>query len=141
MSERSREIHLQNEVHQNVGDGLNEALSGLEAHNVGLNGVLERLDLTRKVGSSKLPDRKLYPIINHFGEHRLRSDDFEFPDLLGDDVSLLIIRRSRFLAAPQMGVGIPYRSSLDIIQLAENIVFQTWPKTCLVLNYNNNEEY
>jgi hypothetical protein len=42
----------------NVGDWLNKALQGLEAsNNVSLDGVLEHIDFTRKVGQSKIPDR------------------------------------------------------------------------------------
>jgi len=88
--EQSRWESLLNEAHHNVGDYLNKALAGLEEHNASLDGVLEHIDFTRKVGASKLPDRKLRDLITHFSVHRLRNDDFEFPDLLGAAYEYLI---------------------------------------------------
>ncbi|MGQ9371716.1 N-6 DNA methylase [Azospirillum sp. ST 5-10] len=87
---RARYAYLLNEVHHNVGDGLNKALSGIEAGNTRLSDVLEHIDFTRKVGQSKLPDAKLRQLITHFGQHRLRNEDFEFPDLLGAAYEYLI---------------------------------------------------
>jgi type I restriction enzyme M protein len=88
--EQSRWDFLLNDAHHNVGDYLNKALGGLENHNNSLSGVLEHIDFTRKVGSAKLPDKKLRELIVHFGEHRLRNEDFEFPDLLGAAYEYLI---------------------------------------------------
>lgn len=88
--QQSRWPYLLNEAHQNVGDYLNKALAGLEEHNSSLDGVLEHIDFTRKVGSAKLPDKKLRELIVHFGTYRLRNDDFEFPDLLGAAYEYLI---------------------------------------------------
>ena len=78
----SRWEFLVNEAHVNVGDSLNKALGGLESNNASLYDVLEHIDFTRKVGQSKLPDIKLRQLITHFSAHRLRNEDFEFPDLL-----------------------------------------------------------
>ena len=86
----SRWRSLLDHAHHNVGDYLNKALAGLETHNSSLDGVLEHIDFTRKVGQSKLPDKKLRELIVHFGEHRLRNEDFEFPDLLGAAYEYLI---------------------------------------------------
>ena len=88
--QESRWEFLLNEAHHNVGDYLNKALGGLENHNASLDGVLEHIDFTRKVGSAKLPDRKLRELIVHFGTYRLRNEDFEFPDLLGAAYEYLI---------------------------------------------------
>lgn len=88
--EQSRWDTLLDDAHHNVGDYLNKALAGLEEHNASLAGVLEHIDFTRKVGSAKLPDKKLRELIVHFGEYRLRNDDFEFPDLLGAAYEYLI---------------------------------------------------
>ncbi|MCW9057839.1 MAG: type I restriction-modification system subunit M [Gammaproteobacteria bacterium] len=88
--EQSRWETLLNEAHQNVGDSLNKALAGLEEHNASLDGVLEHIDFTRKVGAAKLPDRKLRDLITHFSVYPLRNDDFEFPDLLGAAYEYLI---------------------------------------------------
>ncbi|MDA8259022.1 MAG: class I SAM-dependent DNA methyltransferase [Betaproteobacteria bacterium] len=82
--------YLVNEAHQNVGDYLNKALTGIEATNVSLSDVLEHIDFTRKVGQSKIPDIKLRQLITHFGTYRLRDEDFEFPDLLGAAYEYLI---------------------------------------------------
>jgi type I restriction enzyme M protein len=81
---------LRDELHQNVGDGLNKALAALEEDNTGLEGVLHHIDFTRTVGKSKLPDKKLRELILHFSKHRLLNDDFEFPDLLGAAYEYLI---------------------------------------------------
>ncbi len=81
---------LLNEAHQNVGDFLNKALAGIETENSSLRDVLEHIDFTRKVGQSKIPDIKLRQLITHFGIHRLRNEDFEFPDLLGAAYEYLI---------------------------------------------------
>jgi len=87
---QSRFKHLVNEAHINVGDLLNKALSGIEENNSSLEGVLEHIDFTRKVGQSKIPDQKLRQLITHFGDVRLRNSDFEFPDLLGAAYEYLI---------------------------------------------------
>jgi type I restriction enzyme M protein len=81
---------LRDEVHKNVGDGLNKALAALEHENTSLEGVLGHIDFTRKVGQSTLPDKRLRDLIMHFSEVRLRNEDFEFPDLLGAAYEYLI---------------------------------------------------
>jgi type I restriction enzyme M protein len=86
----SRFRYLLNESHINVGDLLNKALGGIEESNASLEGVLEHIDFTRKVGQSKIPDQKLRQLITHFGDVRLRNSDFEFPDLLGAAYEYLI---------------------------------------------------
>ena len=87
---QSRYSYLLNEAHHNVGTFLNKALSGVENENIKLHDVLEHIDFNRKVGQSKIPDIKLRQLITHFGIHRLRNDDFEFPDLLGAAYEYLI---------------------------------------------------
>ena len=87
---QSRYSFLLNDAHQNVGDHLNKALTGIETTNTRLHDVLEHIDFTRKVGASKIPDIKLRQLITHFGLHRLRNEDFEFPDLLGAAYEYLI---------------------------------------------------
>ena len=88
--EEARWSFLRDEVHKNVGDGLNKALAALEHENTSLDGVLAHIDFTRKVGQSTLPDKKLRDLIMHFSEVRLRNEDFEFPDLLGAAYEYLI---------------------------------------------------
>lgn len=87
---QSRYDTLVNNAHQNVGDSLNKALTGIESANTSLYDVLEHIDFTRKVGQSKIPDIKLRQLITHFGIYRLRNEDFEFPDLLGAAYEYLI---------------------------------------------------
>lgn len=87
---QSRYEHLLNDAHHNIGDFLNKALAGLETGNTSLYDVLEHINFTRKVGQSKIPDIKLRRLINHFSLHRLRNEDFEFPDLLGAAYEYLI---------------------------------------------------
>ena len=87
---QSRYEYLLNNAHQNVGDFLNKALAGLETGNTSLYDVLEHINFTRKVGQSKIPDIKLRSLITHFSLHRLRNEDFEFPDLLGAAYEFLI---------------------------------------------------
>lgn len=87
---QARFQYLMDEAHENIGDMLNKALAGIEAENIALEGVLDHIDFTRKVGQSKISDQKLRQLINHFGEIRLRNTDFEFPDLLGAAYEYLI---------------------------------------------------
>jgi type I restriction system adenine methylase HsdM len=87
----ARWVHLRDELHNNVGDGLNKALASLEEANPGsLDGVLHHIDFNRTVGKSKVPDKKLRELIGHFNRYRLRNEDFEFPDLLGAAYEYLI---------------------------------------------------
>ncbi len=77
-------------AHRNIGDELNKALSALEHDNRSLEGVLGHIDFNRKAGKTKIPDRKLRDLINHFNKYRLRNADFEFPDLIGAAYEYLI---------------------------------------------------
>ena len=52
--------------------------------------MLEHIDFNRKVGKTRIPDKKLRELISHFGKYRLRNEDFEFPDLLGAAYEYLI---------------------------------------------------
>lgn len=82
--------YIRDELHKGVGAGLNKALAKLEEENAELDGVLKHIDFSRKVGQTTLPDKKLRELIDHFNKHRLRNDDFEFPDLLGAAYEYLI---------------------------------------------------
>jgi len=88
--EKARWDYLLNEVHQTVGAGLNKALSALEEANPALEGVVQHIDFTRKVGQSSISDKKLRDLIVHFSKYRLRNEDFEFPDLLGAAYEYLV---------------------------------------------------
>jgi type I restriction enzyme M protein len=82
--------HIRDNLHRNIGDGLNKALAALEESTPSLEGVLHHIDFNRTVGKSKITDKKLRQLIDHFNRYRLRSEDFEFPDLLGAAYEYLI---------------------------------------------------
>ncbi|MGW4410458.1 N-6 DNA methylase [Nonomuraea sp. NPDC004702] len=88
----ARWSHIKDESRKkNVGDMLNKALGALEEENAAaLEGVLEHIDFTRKVGQSTIPDKRLQQLVDHFSRVRLRNEDFEFPDLLGAAYEYLI---------------------------------------------------
>ncbi len=81
---------IRDELHADVGDGLNKALAALEDENPALEGVLGHIDFNRRVGKTRIPDQKLRDLIRHFSRYRLRNEDFEFPDLLGAAYEYLI---------------------------------------------------
>ncbi len=88
--ERARWEHIRDHLHKNIGDGLNKALAALEEDNSSLEGVLHHIDFNRTVGKSKMPDKRLRQLIDHFNKYRLRNEDFEFPDLLGAAYEYLV---------------------------------------------------
>ena len=82
--------NLRDDVHHQVGDGLNRALGALEDSNPSLEGVLQHIDFNRRVGRTVVSDKKWRDLIDHFSRYRLRNEDFEFPDLLGAAYEYLI---------------------------------------------------
>ena len=82
--------YLRDELHHQVGDGLNKALAALEEENPALEGVLQHIDFNRRVGNTTVSDRKWRDLIDHFSKYPLRNEDFEFPDLLGAAYEYLI---------------------------------------------------
>ena len=88
--EGARWVCLRDELHHQVGDGLNKALGALEEHNSSLEGVLQHIDFNRRVGTTAVTDKKWRDLIDHFSKYRLRNEDFEFPDLLGAAYEYLI---------------------------------------------------
>lgn len=88
--ERARWPYLRDHAHRQVGNELNKALMALEERNPALEGVLQHIDFTRKVGQSQMSDKKLRELIMHFNKESLRQDRFEFPDLLGAAYEYLI---------------------------------------------------
>ncbi|WP_067597193.1 type I restriction-modification system subunit M [Nocardiopsis listeri] len=83
---------LRNKVHTNVGSELNKALEALEGANPELEGVVQHIDFNATIGKTRLSDRSLRDLIQHFNKHSLRDADFEFPDLLGAAYEYLIGR-------------------------------------------------
>src|SRR5680860_336711 len=82
--------HLRDNLHQSIGEGVNKALAALEDENSSLEGVLHHIDFNRTVGKSRLSDKALRQLIDHFNRYRFRNEDFEFPDLLGAAYEYLI---------------------------------------------------
>ncbi|MFF9627710.1 type I restriction-modification system subunit M [Streptomyces fradiae] len=75
---------------------LRPALQALEGQNAKLRGLFDQLDFNRiggsgaTAGAAKLADQRLKLLIAHFGRVRLRTEDFEFPDLIGAAYEYLI---------------------------------------------------
>ena len=86
----ARWAYLRNELHHQVGDGLNKALGALEEANPSLESVLQHIDFNRRVGTTTVSDKKWRDLIDHFSKYQLRNSDFEFPDLLGAAYEYLI---------------------------------------------------
>jgi type I restriction enzyme M protein len=84
--ERARWSNLKDLKHD-IGSELNKATEAIEEHNASLEGVLVSIDFNIK---NKLSDKKLQDLLSHFSKHRLRTEDFESPDLLGDAYEYLI---------------------------------------------------
>lgn len=83
---RARWENLQG-VKTDVGAELNKATEAIEEVNPSIEGVLVAIDFNNK---QKLTDKKLQDFIKHFSKIRLRSTDFERPDLLGAAYEYLI---------------------------------------------------
>ena len=67
------------DLKHDIGAELNKATESIEEHNPPLEGVLVTIDFNDK---NKLPDKKLQDFLLHFSKYRLRTEDFESPDLL-----------------------------------------------------------
>ncbi|WP_206431580.1 type I restriction-modification system subunit M [Deinococcus psychrotolerans] len=88
---KARWTFIRDELHGDIGSGLNKALGALEESNHdALEGVVGHIDFNRKVGQTRIPDTKLRELIGHFSEMSLRDEDFEFPDLLGAAYEYLV---------------------------------------------------
>ena len=77
--ELARWACLRDDLHHQVGDGLNKALAALEEANESLEEVLQYIDFNRRVGNTTVSDSKWRDLIMHFSKYRLRNSDFEFP--------------------------------------------------------------
>ena len=84
--EKARWSNLKDLKHD-IGKELNNATEAIEEHNPSLEGVLVSIDFNIK---KKLSDNKLQDLLLHFSKHRLRDEDFESADLLGDAYEYLI---------------------------------------------------
>jgi len=84
---KARWSYLQS-LTQNIGEALNKANDAIEEANTEtLEGVLTPVDFNDK---DRLPDHILSQLINHFSVLRLRNEDLEKPDILGEAYEYLI---------------------------------------------------
>ena len=84
--ERARWSNLKDLKHD-IGPELNKAMEAIEEYNPSLEGVLISIDFNIK---NKLSDKNLRDLLSHFSKHRLRNEDFDSPDLLGNAYEYLI---------------------------------------------------
>ena len=75
------------DLKHDIGAELNKATEAIEEYNSPLEGVLVSIDFNIK---NKLSDKKLRDLLSHFSLYRLRTADFERPDLLGTAYEYLI---------------------------------------------------
>ena len=75
------------DLKHDIGAELNKATEAIEEQNPTLEGVLVSIDFNIK---NKLDDRKLRDLLSHYSTFRLRTSDFERPDLLGAAYEYLI---------------------------------------------------
>lgn len=84
--DRARWSNLKDLKHD-IGSELNKATEAIEECNSPLEDVLVSIDFNIK---NKLSDKNLRDILSHFSKHRLRNEDFDSPDLLGNAYEYLI---------------------------------------------------
>jgi type I restriction enzyme M protein len=84
--EKGRWQNLKDLKHD-IGAELNKATEAIEEHNPTLEGVLVSIDFNIK---NKLNDGKLRDLLSHYSKFRLRTEDFDRPDLLGSAYEYLI---------------------------------------------------
>ena len=84
--ERARWKNIKDLKHD-IGAELNKATEAIEEHNASLEGVLVSIDFNIK---NKLSDKKLQDLLSHYSKYRLRNEDFDSPDLLGNAYEYLI---------------------------------------------------
>jgi type I restriction enzyme M protein len=84
--EKGRWENLKDLKHD-IGAELNKATEAIEEHNPTLEGVLVSIDFNIK---NKLNDGKLRDLLSHYSKFRLRTEDFDRPDLLGAAYEYLI---------------------------------------------------
>ncbi len=117
--EKARWDYLRDNLHRNIADELNKALAALEEANPqSLGGVLGHIDFNRQVGKSRLNDRQLRQLIQHFNKYRLRTEDFVFPDLLGAAYEYLIAE----FADSAGKKGGEFYTPRDVVQLMVRLV-------------------
>ena len=84
--EKGRWENLKDLKHD-IGAEMNKATEAIEEQNPTLEGVLSSIDFNIK---NKLNDGKLRDLLSHYSKFRLRTEDFDRPDLLGSAYEYLI---------------------------------------------------
>jgi type I restriction enzyme M protein len=98
------------DLKHDIGAELNKATEAIEEHNSSLEGVLVSIDFNIK---NKLSDKKLRDLLSHFNQYRLRTCDFERPDLLGTAYEYLI----KMFADSAGKKGGEFYSPSEVVQL------------------------
>jgi type I restriction enzyme M protein len=98
------------DLKHDIGTELNKATEAIEEHNSSLEGVLVSIDFNIK---NKLSDKKLRDLLSHFNQYRLRTCDFERPDLLGTAYEYLI----KMFADSAGKKGGEFYSPSEVVQL------------------------
>jgi type I restriction enzyme M protein len=90
--DHSKWSYIMENLHKpGVGELLNTALYPIQDSNpTMLDGVLKHINYARQVGKTTLSDDMLRSLVRRFGRYSLRTEDFEFPDLLGAAYEYLI---------------------------------------------------
>ncbi len=84
--ERARWRNIKDLKHD-IGSELMKATDSIEERNSELDGVLTAIDFNAK---KRVDDRQLRDLLSHYSKFRLRTEDFERPDLLGAAYEYLI---------------------------------------------------
>ncbi len=75
------------DLKKDIGAELNKACEAIEEYNETIEGVLKAIDYNNK---NRLSDKKLRDLLSHFSTFRLRNEDFESTDMLGNAYEYLI---------------------------------------------------
>ena len=82
---------IENLRNPSVGELLTKALYAIQDQNPSLDGVLKHIRFDREVGGKPLlSDETLRQLVRRFNRYNLRTENFEFPDLLGAAYEYLI---------------------------------------------------
>ena len=99
-----------------IGTAINKANDALEEANPeSLEGVLSTVDFNDK---DRLPDQILSQLISHFSKYRLRNEDLEKPDILGDAYEYLLER----FASSAGKKGGEFYTPKEVVELLVNLL-------------------
>ena len=111
--------YIRDDLHINIGDGLNQALHVLEEANKDIfEGVFQHIDFNYRVGHSCLTDQQFRDLIIHFDRYHLSDEDFEFPGVFGYVYQRLVARFANLAGNKSSELCTP----LEITQLMARLV-------------------